>query len=433
MNWVSSTFSPLDVQPTKRRKLDGECFPRATSAEVWVNTWKPKKKEDLVVHKKKVEEVQSWLEWTKRGFGSSALLLTGPPGCGKLTTLKVLCSFLGINLVEWMPQVAKKSYDPENLEYNQGDVSLFEEFVLRATRYSNVFNSQSSRMIVVKDIPNGFTRDCSRFQDFLENYTTLDRVYLCFITTDVKITRELFSESIKQKYNIKTISFNPVTQRSVKTTLEKIAKSKFTEYIDGISLSCNGDLRNAITTLQFLSVKGELPQKGKKGTKENVKKTDVIDLFKGLGRVLYAKRDGNGKLAHCPVEVGDSFTSSPELFLGMLQQNYLNTFSSIHDAAKASHKLSVSNVILSDYKDTNTSRSLGLIIASHALMSHNSKPIKKFQQFDKPRKVISLLQDSTINNFNTCDSIIDLVTFGRHIPAFTADNKELISKYTSFK
>ncbi|XP_073973097.1 rad17 checkpoint clamp loader component [Rhodnius prolixus] len=437
MNWVQPKFTNFIVPPTKKPKTDDRQVKKPKKIDkiveeiAWLNKWKPSKKVDLVVNKKKIEEVERWLEGTKsKKGGSSYLLLYGPPGCGKLTTLKVLCSEYGISLSEWLPQIQLSSFNPDTISDipYQSELSVFNDFVTRATRYSNVLNRNSCRIVVVKDIPNQFFKDNSLFHNFLEKFMNVNDVKLVFIVTDFKITRDLFSEDIKCKYNVKTVQFNPVTQRNTLTVLQKISKGKFTEYLDSISLSSAGDLRNAITTLQFLSVKGTLPNKKKQPLPANAK-SDSIDLFHGIGRVLYAKREENGKLVHCPIEVAESFISTPELFVNMLHENYLGTFSSIHEIATASNYLTETDLLLKPIE--NSFSSVAVSVASHALMSYNSKPIKKFQHFNRPTRINDRLAEFKSLSKDSV-SLIDIISYGRLVPTFATSHKELFYKVKSF-
>lgn len=58
------------------------------------------------MHKKKVGEVKAWLEACQSGSsGSKVLLLVGPPGAGKSTTVHVLCKPLNLQVSEWQTPV----------------------------------------------------------------------------------------------------------------------------------------------------------------------------------------------------------------------------------------------------------------------------------------------------------------------------------------
>lgn len=58
--------------------------------------------EELAVHTKKVQEVEEWLKVVHTSNCSDILLLTGPVGCGKTSTLLTLASKYCIKVTEWI-------------------------------------------------------------------------------------------------------------------------------------------------------------------------------------------------------------------------------------------------------------------------------------------------------------------------------------------
>lgn len=434
MNWVQPKFTDFALPPSKKFKFDRK--PRSDSLGTSKTSnihaapiWKPKVRSDLVVNKKKIEEVENWLLKVKRKGQSSILLLTGPSGCGKLTTLKILCSEMKINLIEWLPQVSRK-YDPENRESYQSLVSIFEDFISRATRYSNVLNSMSSRLIVIKDIPHPYIMDPNSFHVLLDRYSKIPEVYLAFILTDVSIIRSLFPDSVKSCAKVDSLAFNPITIKGVKDTLKRIFPT-CTTHVDTVTASCNGDLRNAITTYEFVSKNGALASRTPDAAKSS-EKSDFLDIFRGLGRVVYCKRESDGKLVHDPVEVGENFVSSPGLFLGMLHENYPNTYSSVHDIAKASDTLSTAEILLNDFVDSQSSKSISLIVASYGVMTSNTNPVKKFLQMSKARKFSNSLAEFR-SRFSDTNVLLDVTSYGRAIPSYSQENQDMLSQIKPLK
>ena len=80
----------------------------SVSSALWVDSHEPRSSAELAVHKKKVEEVRHWLEKTDASLQLGLpptprmLVVTGPPGCGKSTTLRVLARELGFEVCEWV-------------------------------------------------------------------------------------------------------------------------------------------------------------------------------------------------------------------------------------------------------------------------------------------------------------------------------------------
>mmetsp|Transcript_17563 Transcript_17563/g.52740 ORF Transcript_17563/g.52740 Transcript_17563/m.52740 type:complete len:844 (-) Transcript_17563:602-3133(-) len=115
-------FKPLalapqsPVLPPQAPRLQAQELQRAIVAkerphEEWTKQYSPAFAEHLAVAKKKVQELRTWLEQQELGLqrqyrSSRVLLLTGPPGSGKTTALKVLATELGFEICEWQPPAA---------------------------------------------------------------------------------------------------------------------------------------------------------------------------------------------------------------------------------------------------------------------------------------------------------------------------------------
>ncbi|CAI8034285.1 Cell cycle checkpoint protein RAD17 [Geodia barretti] len=106
----------------------------------WCQKHSPVSVSDLAVHKKKVAEVQQWLEFAlstpHRTAGQLMLLLVGPPGCGKTTTVNTLARDMGCTILEWANPVTDVEPQPGDLVvYSESQTRLFHSFLVRANRY----------------------------------------------------------------------------------------------------------------------------------------------------------------------------------------------------------------------------------------------------------------------------------------------------------
>ncbi|KAJ1977946.1 Cell cycle checkpoint protein rad17 [Dimargaris xerosporica] len=140
----SATASAGDPSPTTSGGPGEPPFP--TSDALWVDKYAPTTVADLAVHKRKVQDVQNWLEqacaevhpgptsaptWSHR-----ILVLTGPPGVGKTATLRVLAATLGLGIMEWTNPVHIDTGGPlEPGEYLSLARQL-ERFIQQADRFS---------------------------------------------------------------------------------------------------------------------------------------------------------------------------------------------------------------------------------------------------------------------------------------------------------
>lgn len=97
--------------------LDLSFAVESSSSSSWAHDFSPTTSTDLAVHPKKVSEVREWLEAQQRAScrfppkhqqqlllppPPRLLIVSGPPGCGKSTTVRVLASELGFDVLEWV-------------------------------------------------------------------------------------------------------------------------------------------------------------------------------------------------------------------------------------------------------------------------------------------------------------------------------------------
>uniref|UniRef100_A0A8C4TKH9 RAD17 checkpoint clamp loader component n=1 Tax=Erpetoichthys calabaricus TaxID=27687 RepID=A0A8C4TKH9_ERPCA len=354
---------------------------------------------ELGVHKKKIEEVEAWLkvhtEQKQINKGGSILLMTGPSGCGKTATIYVLSQELGIEIQEWSNPLSsefKKDnlnsiFDCESISggfSSESQTRMFQEFLLRANRYNKLqlsgeTNDKTKKVILVEDIPNQFYRQPAYLHDILRKFSRTGRCPLIFIISDSlsgsSMQRLLFPSEIQEELKTSSISFNPVAPTSMLKVLSRINGEK-TNGPDKDSLhvlcnSCSGDIRSAINSLQFSSLKGNFicklvgiyklydcfhPHKVLSKELPAIGGKDVsLFLFRALGKILHFKREPHtdSDLPQLPNHLSEHERSrllldpevnktclSGELFSLYLHQNYLDFYSEIDDVVRATEYLS---------------------------------------------------------------------------------------------
>lgn len=318
--------------------------------EPWVDEYRPEAQHELAVHKKKIEEVENWLkaevlERHPKKHGS-ILLVTGPPGCGKTTTIKLLSKESGIQVQEWINPVLpdfqkddfKEIFNPASsfpLFPYQSQIEVFREFLLRATKYNKLQLlgdelRTEKKIILVEDLPNQFYRDSHTLHEVLRKYVQVGRCPLVFIVSD-SVTgdsnqRLLFPKEIQVECGISNISFNPVAPTIMMKVLNRIITREAAKNggkiivpdktsLELLCQGCSGDIRSAINSLQF-SAKGSTVWTRRTGassfrpdaptSSKRRKRTDGVCgshevptlggkdvslfLFRALGKILYCKR-----------------------------------------------------------------------------------------------------------------------------------------------
>ena len=107
----------------KKRKLYGDGM-------LWIDKYTPKKISKLVISPSKIDEVKEWLNrYAKTSHFSNPfttpplLIIRGPCGCGKSTLLNVLCSEIGVEVIEWGSQLSSF------IEQGESDSSRFQHLL----------------------------------------------------------------------------------------------------------------------------------------------------------------------------------------------------------------------------------------------------------------------------------------------------------------
>ncbi|NXC20104.1 RAD17 protein, partial [Corythaeola cristata] len=437
----SGTQNPKPkVLPRKRAKSPSVDLPCNKSKqnwsqsqdEPWVDRYKPETQNDLAVQKKKIEEVENWLKMhvfqRQPKQGGSVLLLTGPPGCGKTATIQILAKDLGVQVQEWTNPLSL-DFTKEDLRNmfghdsnfhtfpSQAQAALFQDFLLRANKYNKLqmlgeSSENDKKLILVEDIPNQFYRDPSSLHEILRRFVHASRCPLVFIISD-NFSRDsnqrlLFPTEILEELCISNISLKPVAPTNMMKVLNRIAATeasmnKEKNYIlDRTSLEllcrgCSGDIRSAINSLQFSSMRDCSLEKKKKSSKKRssmlkceaaaVKKkrkkskSDTsedqeiqaiggkdasIFLFHALGKIIYCKREpvSESELPQLPAHLSeyrrDTLLIQPEDIVEKshmsgkkknlyLHQNYVDFFSDIDEKKKTSEYLSTADVLCSNW------------------------------------------------------------------------------------
>ncbi|KAF4797014.1 Cell cycle checkpoint protein RAD17 [Turdus rufiventris] len=388
---------------------------------------------DLAVQKKKIEEVETWLKnhifQRQQKQGGSVLLLTGPPGCGKTATLQILARDLGLQVQEWTNPLSL-DFTKEDLRNmfghdsnfhtfpSQAQSTLFQDFLLRANKYNKLqmlgeSSENDKKLILIEDIPNQFYRDPGSLHEILRTFVRTSRCPLVFIISDnfsgESNQRSLFPPEIVEELCIFNISFKPIAPTNMMKVLNRIAAAEASmnrekNYaLDRASLEllcrgCSGDIRSAINSLQFSSMKdcslekefwskkkkksstikceeAEVSKVRKKSKCDTLEDQEIqaiggkdasIFLFHALGKIIYCKREAVSE-AECPQlpphlsehhrdtlliqpeDIVEKSHMSGSMFNLYLHQNYVDFFSDIDDVVKASEYLSTADVLCSNW------------------------------------------------------------------------------------
>jgi cell cycle checkpoint protein len=332
----------------------------------WSERFGPLNLDELAVHKKKVADVRKWLEDVIAGrMRQRLLILKGAAGTGKTTTLRLLAKEMRCELLEWHNPTASLG-GPGGF---QSASMQFEEFMGRGGKFSqldtgleesapkdNGTSNGTRKILLIEEFPNTFTRSSAAITSFRRSvlqFLAMNTPTLSLfakqtskepITPVVMIISEslltttsasadsftahrLLGPEITRHPGTCIIEFNAIAPTLLAAALELIvqkeARKSGRRRTPGPlvlrKLGEIGDIRSAISSLQFLCLKGDEDadwgsqvsySKPKRSIKSSVSLTQgevetlqlvsqreaSLGIFHAVGKVVYNKRDD------CPMD-----------------------------------------------------------------------------------------------------------------------------------
>ncbi|EFQ92333.1 hypothetical protein PTT_10581 [Pyrenophora teres f. teres 0-1] len=342
----------------------------------WTEKYGPASLDELAVHKKKVADVRTWLSHVFSGKARKRLLLLkGPAGSGKTTTISLLSNELGIEMQEWKNPTGSMSTADSFVSVT----AQFEDFVARTAAFGSLAfddpvptaqtvspSSQVGRqkqLVLVEEFPNTFTRTSSALQSFRSsvlnylaaNTQSATAFFSSQVNPELPVTpivmiisetllstntaaadsftaHRLLGPDILTHTGVTVIEFNPIAPtymtKALDTIIVKEARNSGRKKTLGPQaiqrLAELGDIRSAVSSLEFLCLRGDdaegwganvnfSKKKGPKDipmTKTEQESLDMVTqrestlgIFHSVGRVVYNKRlteNPNAPVAHPP-------------------------------------------------------------------------------------------------------------------------------------
>ncbi|KAJ3781672.1 Rad17 cell cycle checkpoint protein-domain-containing protein [Lentinula aff. detonsa] len=325
-------------------------------SQLWVDMYEPQSEAELAVHVRKVENVRNWLRESLEGGKlrkyRRVLVLTGPAGTAKSSTIRVLSEELKFEILEWKSSAGDTFVNaPDFITASSwvSDDTMFTKFRLfleRASKCQNVFKTsptplspyssssssvnptQTQRIILLEDLPNILHASIrSQFQDVIRSLienADPDPVPIIIIVSDSGMRgeagderlvngawghddegafdiRSLLPKDVLHGPYVEEIKFNPIAPTLLKKALQALLSRHFAsqkslitgQMLDTVVESANGDIRSAIMALQFACIR--LSKKGKGANPQVLmesitRREQSLALFHLMGKVLYNKR-----------------------------------------------------------------------------------------------------------------------------------------------
>ncbi|GAB7365166.1 hypothetical protein MBLNU230_g6253t1 [Neophaeotheca triangularis] len=358
---INSSLPPAPTQKF-RKTNDGLRQPSVSvfneDKRPWIDQFAPAEASELAVHKRKIDDVKRWLSDAFGGRRRKVLVLKGAAGTGKTATLQLLAKELAVEVLEWKSPVGN--------EYaTEGSISAsaqFEEFVARAGKSSGLTfatnedllahgdqptlesspNKGSIRpqLLLVEEFPSTFSRDSPMllsFRSTLLQYLSAPLIRgetptpIILIVSETLLStstaaadsftaHRLLGPELSNHPFLNTIEFNPIAPTILTKALEAVvlkeARKTGRRRTPGPQvlkhIAEGGDIRSAISSLEFLCIRGDednlwsnkitftKPKTRKPEPALTKAETEAISLisnresslgiFHAVGKIVYNKR-----------------------------------------------------------------------------------------------------------------------------------------------
>lgn len=294
--------------------------------------------DELVIHKRKVAEVENWFQGfhERVQLGTKNLLLvSGPTGSGKTACFSALCKRYRISVLdgfEFVPSAkSSTSIGTRHRTALTGKPLLLlplehdEKNLLTNPCVADVVELEpQGQLLLFDDLPNPLMGEAiSHF--FLDDDSALGStrgLQIALLVTDPcchqPLTSDLIMRRVLGRPNVTHIVFNPLAVSLQKRLAQKWS---FTKFMKPQNRSI-GDARGFLIDCLFESLTAD------RSAAWNFSRDSSIGMFHALGKILYGKLEG---VTH--QDVADLTESDRILFQHFLHENYPDYICTIDECA----------------------------------------------------------------------------------------------------
>ncbi|NJE54141.1 replication factor C large subunit [Thermococcus sp. 21S9] len=379
----------------------------------WVEKYRPRKLSEIVNQEKAIEQVRAWVEAWLHGNPpkKKALILAGPPGVGKTTTVYALANEYGFEVIEL------NASDERTYEKIERYVQAAYTMDILGKRRKLIFLDEADNIE-----PSG-AREIAKLIDRAKNPIIMSANHYWEVPKEIR-NRALI------------VQYKRLTQRDIIKALVRILKREGKtvpkEILYEIAKRANGDLRAAINDLQTV-VTG-----GVEDAKEVLAYRDVEkSVFQALAQVFATDNAKKAKLATLGVDM------FPNELLLWIDENVPYVYYRPEDIARAYEALSRADIYLARAQRTGNyslwKYATDMMTAGVAVAGVKKKGFVRIY----PPKTIKLLTESKTER-TLRDSIVKKVMKEMHMAKLEAletlhylrvifeNNQDLAAHFTVF-
>lgn len=277
--------------------------------DMFVDKYAPKSVSDIIGHKEQINQITTWLQSWSEGYPvERGILVTGPPGVGKTTTVHLIAESLGYKVKE----------------YNASDTRSVS--VLRGMMALGI--KRLVKEIIVMDEVDGLSErgGVGEIASIIKKTST---PIICIANEKPPKLRPIINVCLD-------IKFNRPVKSTIATALLKVAKAEKIEVtkvdLEGLCEKNGNDIRSILNNLEFY---GEDTIESKNDKDSNLR----LDLFSATQKLFANKKSSLDEAASL---VFVDYNMIPL----MVQEAYISSSrNSLEDACKAAEFISCGDVM----------------------------------------------------------------------------------------
>jgi replication factor C subunit 1 len=277
--------------------------------EMFVDKYSPKSITDIIGHKEQINQITNWLQNWSNGYPETrGILVTGPPGIGKTTTVHLIAESLGYKVTEY------NASDTRSVSVLRGMMALGIKRLIKE--------------VIVMDEVDGLSErgGVGEIASIIKKTTT---PIICISNEKPPKLRPIINACID-------IRFNRPIKSTIATALLKVAKAEKIEInkleLETLCEKSGNDIRSILNSLEFYG----------SDTIDSTNSKDAnlrLDLFSATQKLIGNKKASLDEAANL---VFVDYNMVPL----MIQEAYINSSrNSLEDAVKAAEFISMGDII----------------------------------------------------------------------------------------
>jgi len=371
-----------------------------------IQDWIPNDISESIINKKKIELLKNWIISASQCLSNGVeyqprlMLLSGPHGCGKSSTVQLLIESLGMECIQSIDNVTPTLNDRSILD-------AFQQFLQQADYASlDEIGKKQNRILVLDGLPNVFgVQQESELESILVQHAEFTRIPSILILSEsqANYSAQLFSTKCIRKL-LETpfcghITVNPVPNTVIMKTLKKfMATRKCTAKssdLEMITQAAQGDLRSALLSLSFhlmtttqITKVSRLDEKRRKSKRSRFDSAEVellladavgkdfaLGTFHAVGKILYNKRLEDGSQKTKAIDILRDWGADSQTVILFLHENYTEFVESVDDLVQIASCMSES-ISMAEWREDNYNLQIlkesAALVCSESLLVYNS-------------------------------------------------------------